>query len=111
SQKYSKGNVAIFAQDVASIRILLPEPRSEIHEAMCALVIGPSTVPCKDNIKQLRPVLVSKTRVEKLIRFLLTKNAFYMGTDTAFSQQNLDDLFDASEGVPDAVELCCLPDE
>ncbi|KAJ7840459.1 hypothetical protein B0H13DRAFT_1649665, partial [Mycena leptocephala] len=112
SQRYSKGNVAIFAQDVATLRKVLPPPRDEIHEAMCALFVGPSTVPTRENIKSLRPVVVSKTRVEKMINFLLTKNAFYMGAELEFSRENLDALFhtEGDEGVPDAVELCCLPD-
>ncbi|KAJ7448849.1 hypothetical protein B0H11DRAFT_1743948, partial [Mycena galericulata] len=48
SQRYSKGNVAIFAQDVANIRNVLPPPRSEIAEALCALFIGSETIPTKD---------------------------------------------------------------
>ncbi|KAF8207370.1 hypothetical protein K438DRAFT_1463375, partial [Mycena galopus ATCC 62051] len=57
--RYSKGNIAIFPQDVASLQTVLPPPKEEIHEAMCALFIGPSTVPTRENIKSLRPVLVS----------------------------------------------------
>ncbi|KAJ7094207.1 hypothetical protein C8R44DRAFT_645606 [Mycena epipterygia] len=45
SQRYSKGNIAIFAQDVASLRTILPPPKQEIHEAMCTLFIGPSVAP------------------------------------------------------------------
>ncbi|KAJ7914190.1 hypothetical protein B0H13DRAFT_2325516 [Mycena leptocephala] len=112
SQKYSKGNIAIFTQDVATLRRVLPPPKEEIHEAMCALFIGPSTVPTRDNIKTLRPVVVSKTRVQKMLNFLLTRNAFYISAGLKFSAQNLDDIFtaDGDEGVPDAVDICCLPD-
>jgi hypothetical protein len=39
SQRYSKGNVAIFTQDVASLRAVLQPPREDIHEVMCALSI------------------------------------------------------------------------
>ncbi|KAJ7142798.1 hypothetical protein C8R44DRAFT_827591 [Mycena epipterygia] len=114
SQKYSKGNVAIFAQDVASLRSILPPPREEIHEALCTLFVGASTVPTRENIKQLAPVVVSKSQVEQMIHFLLTKNAFYTGAGITYSPTNLADLFDQSEGdvgIPNAVELCCLPDE
>ncbi|KAJ7648175.1 hypothetical protein DFH06DRAFT_997241, partial [Mycena polygramma] len=112
SQGYSKGNVAIFPQDCASVRPLLPPPRSEINEAMCALFIGPKTAPTRENIKDLKPVLVSKTRVQTMLDFLLTKNSHYAGSDVQFSQENLDDLFPEVVDVafPTAVEICCLPD-
>ncbi|KAF8217221.1 hypothetical protein K438DRAFT_1484228, partial [Mycena galopus ATCC 62051] len=112
SQRYSQGNVAIFTQDVAALRAVLPPPSSEIHEAMCALFIGPATTPSRQNIKQLKPVLVSKSRVETMIHFLLHRNAFYISAGLQFSESNLADLFPGplDEDVPQAVELCCLPD-
>ncbi|KAJ7868205.1 hypothetical protein B0H14DRAFT_2346661 [Mycena olivaceomarginata] len=112
SQGYSKGNVAIFAQDVATLRKVLPPPRAEIHEAMCALFVGPTTVPTKENIEALRPVLVSKNRVQTILDFLLSRNAYYVSAGVQFSQTNLDGLYrePVEEGVLDAVELCCLPD-
>ncbi|KAJ7106256.1 hypothetical protein C8R44DRAFT_638565, partial [Mycena epipterygia] len=48
SQRYSKGNIAIFAQDVASLRTILPPPKQEIHKAMCTLFIGPSVAPTRE---------------------------------------------------------------
>ncbi|KAJ7233957.1 hypothetical protein C8J57DRAFT_1045856, partial [Mycena rebaudengoi] len=69
SQGYSQGNVAIFAQDVATVRTVLPPPQSEIQEAMCALFCGASTVPMKDNIRKLAPILISKSAVETMINF------------------------------------------
>ncbi|KAF8188606.1 hypothetical protein K438DRAFT_1907443 [Mycena galopus ATCC 62051] len=79
---------------------------------MCTLFIGPATAPSLHNIKHLKPVLVSKTRVETIIQFLLGRNAFYTSAGLQFSASNLDDIFPGShdEGVPQAVELCCLPD-
>ncbi|KAJ7838244.1 hypothetical protein B0H14DRAFT_3459667 [Mycena olivaceomarginata] len=112
SQGYSKGNVAVFAQDITTLRKVLPPPRHEIQEAMCALFVGPSTVPTKENIEALRPVLVSKTRVQTILDFLLTKNAYYMTAGVQFSDTNLAELYPepAAEGVLDTVELCCLPE-
>ncbi|KAJ7902454.1 hypothetical protein B0H13DRAFT_1499896, partial [Mycena leptocephala] len=113
SQGYSQGNVAIFPQDVASIRPMLPPPRPEIKEAMCALFIGPKTAPSRDNIKDLKPVLVSKTRVETMLQFLLGKNPYYINSGVEFSQDNLDDLFPEKRdcAFPSAIEICCLPEE
>ncbi|KAJ7720620.1 hypothetical protein B0H16DRAFT_1432312 [Mycena metata] len=112
SQGYSKGNVAIFAQDIVSVRPMLPPPAAEIKEAMCALFIGPSTTPTRDNIRELKPVLVSKTRVQKMIEFLLTHNPQYMSSGVQFSQHNLDALFPETDAAafPSAIEICTLAD-
>ncbi|KAF8193071.1 hypothetical protein K438DRAFT_1450659, partial [Mycena galopus ATCC 62051] len=112
SQRFSKGNVAIFPQDVATLRNVLPPPKEEIHEAMCALFIGPNTVPTRENIKALRPVLVSKSRVESMLNFLLRRNPLYSSAGLIYSRDNLNGIFDGpdDEGVPRAVELCCLPE-
>ncbi|KAJ7124268.1 hypothetical protein C8R44DRAFT_875321 [Mycena epipterygia] len=40
SQRYSKGNVAIFGHNVVSLRTILLPPKQEIHEVMCTLFIG-----------------------------------------------------------------------
>ncbi|KAJ7687298.1 hypothetical protein B0H17DRAFT_1136419 [Mycena rosella] len=115
SQRYSTGNVAIFTQDVASVRSVLPPPQSEVAEAMCALFIGRETLPTRENIRKLSPVLVSKTRVERIITFLLAEKAFYSSSATSFSRENLDTMFGSDwagsdSGVPTGVELQCLPD-
>ncbi|KAK6981326.1 hypothetical protein R3P38DRAFT_2578527 [Favolaschia claudopus] len=98
---------SLFPQDVASVRDVLPPPKSEIKEAICALFIGPNSAPTRDNIKNLQPVPVSKPRVQSMLQFLLTNNAYYINAGITFSQQNLDDLFpEATEnGVPSAIEI------
>ncbi|KAJ7046273.1 hypothetical protein C8F04DRAFT_894650, partial [Mycena alexandri] len=112
SQGYSKGNVAIFPQDVKSVRPLLPPGPSEIKEAMCALFIGARTTPTRDNIKDLKPVLVSKNRVLTMIDFLLNNNPQYTESGVQFSPTNLEALYpeDSDEAVPAAIELCALED-
>ncbi|KAJ7245226.1 hypothetical protein C8J57DRAFT_1082341 [Mycena rebaudengoi] len=67
SQGYSQANVAIFAQDVEAVHTVLPPPRSETQEAMCAVFYGASTVPDKDNIRKLAPILISKMAVQTMI--------------------------------------------
>ncbi|KAJ7837464.1 hypothetical protein B0H13DRAFT_1545860, partial [Mycena leptocephala] len=110
SQGYSQGNVVILAQDVATVRPMLPPPRSEIREAMCALFIGPKTAPTRENIKGLKPVFVSKTRVLTMLDFLLTKNPYYKSCGVQFSQENLDDLFQehSDQPFPSAIKICYL---
>ncbi|KAJ7656081.1 hypothetical protein DFH06DRAFT_1269542 [Mycena polygramma] len=78
---------------------------------MCALFIGPKTVPTRENIKDLKPVLVSKTRVQTMIEFLLSNNPHYISWGVQFSRENLDDLFpETGEAFPSAIDICCLPD-
>ncbi|KAK7027675.1 hypothetical protein R3P38DRAFT_3315269 [Favolaschia claudopus] len=110
SQGYVQGNVAIFPQDVATVRELLPPPADDIKEAMCALFIGPKTAPTRENIKTLNPVLVSKTRVETMLKFVLENNTYYQNAGVSFSQENLDSLFpeNVDAAVPIAIEICCL---
>ncbi|KAJ7137104.1 hypothetical protein C8R44DRAFT_533101, partial [Mycena epipterygia] len=112
SQKYSKGNVVIFAQDVASLHTIFPPLKEEIHEAMCTLFIGSSVAPTCENIRELAPVVISKTRVEHMIHFLLSKNTFYFAADISFSPENLAALFaegGGDVGIPNVVKACCLP--
>jgi hypothetical protein len=112
SQEYSKGNVAIFPQDVATVHPILPPAKDEIKEAMCALFIGPKAVPTRENIRDLVPVLVSKTRVQTMIEFLLSHNPLYISSGATFSQENLDALFpEDGEAFPSAIEICSLPDD
>ncbi|KAK6977895.1 hypothetical protein R3P38DRAFT_3236571 [Favolaschia claudopus] len=112
SQGYSKGNVAIFPQDVATLRKILPPSAAEIHEAMCALFVGSNTVPNRENIASLTPVVVSKTRIQCILEFILSKNPFYTAAGVQFSPSNLANLVPngSDGGVPVSVDLCCLPE-
>jgi hypothetical protein len=116
SQSYNKGNVAILPQDSVHVRDVLPPPFDDIQKVMCAVFVGSKVEPSVHNIKKLNPVLVSKSRVRRMIDFLLDNNALYGSAGVKFSQANLDDLFVPSahgddESVPHAVELCHLPPE
>jgi hypothetical protein len=61
---------------------------------MCALFCGASTVPDKDNIRKLAPILVSKTAVQTMIDFLLNQNAAYRTAGVEYSQENMDTVFE-----------------
>lgn len=116
SQSYNKGNVAILPQDSVHVRDVLPPPFDDIQKAMCAVFVGCKVKPSVHNIKKLSPVLVSKSRVRRMIDFLLANNTLYESAGVRFSQENMDDLFVPSvhgddESVPRAVELCHLPPE
>ncbi|KAG1784390.1 uncharacterized protein HD556DRAFT_1435457 [Suillus plorans] len=105
SQRYNKGNVAIRPQSSTELYNLLPPNRGELRDAMCVIFSG-----------QKCPVLVTKSRVRKLIDFLITHNPWYQHSGVSYSQDNMDALFDeadfdADTGVPHALAICHLPTE
>ncbi|KAJ6622842.1 hypothetical protein B0H10DRAFT_2214147 [Mycena sp. CBHHK59/15] len=115
SQRYSQGNVAIFVQDVPTVRKLLPPDISDVQEAMCTLFIGSDTIPNRKNIEKLGPILVSKNHIATIIDFLLTENSMYLDAGVEFSTDNMNTLFSPDDSgfdvaVPRGIELCCLPD-
>lgn len=103
SQRYNRGNVAIFPQNSAQLLDFLPPNCSQIEQDMCALFIGGTTVPTKDNIKHLNPVLVSKNRVYTMIKFLTENNSWYMESGTRFSEENFQSLFPNQEVDEDEI--------
>ncbi|KAI0069415.1 hypothetical protein K474DRAFT_1610489, partial [Panus rudis PR-1116 ss-1] len=104
-----KGNVLILPQESARLQTVLPPSRSEIMDTVCAVFVG-ATQPSKETIARLRPVLVRKSRVEKMINFLVANNPEYTISDTfsGLSRHNLDALFTDSsrdEGVLAALHI------
>ncbi|KAG1851201.1 hypothetical protein C8R48DRAFT_750015 [Suillus tomentosus] len=102
SQRYNKGNVAIRLQSSTELYNLLPPNRGELWDAMCVIFSG-----------QKHPVLVTKSRVRKLIDFLITHNPWYQHSGVSYSQDNMDALFDeadfdADTGVLHALAICHL---
>ncbi|KAI0312950.1 hypothetical protein OF83DRAFT_1086661 [Amylostereum chailletii] len=65
--------------------------RDELQYSICVVFVG-GKYPTKDNLKELYPVLVSKNKVEKVIKFFLAENMFYRGDGIEYSQNNLDVL-------------------
>lgn len=93
AQGFSRGNTIILPQDPSGLREVLPPSSEEIKASLCALFVS-KTKPTLENIAALHPVMVSKTRVETLIHFLLEENPFYRAAGISFSQDNLDDLLE-----------------
>ncbi|KIK74818.1 hypothetical protein PAXRUDRAFT_37022 [Paxillus rubicundulus Ve08.2h10] len=74
SQCYNCSNVAILPQESTKLRTVLPPSVDDVRDAMCVIFTGGHATPTKETIKKFRPVLVSKSRVETLIMFLMTHN-------------------------------------
>ncbi|KAG2148943.1 hypothetical protein DEU56DRAFT_926810 [Suillus clintonianus] len=116
SQRYNKGNVAVRPQNSTELRNLLPPSGDELRDAMCVIFSGQKQIPSRETVKKLRPVLVTKSRVQKLIGFLIDNNPWYQRSGVVYSQVNMDALFeeidrDVDTGVPRALAICHLPSE
>ncbi|KAG0701016.1 hypothetical protein DFH29DRAFT_1052643 [Suillus ampliporus] len=114
SQRYNQGNVAIRAQDSVELHTVLPPNDDDLRDAMCVVFTGQKQCPSRETIKQMRPVLVTKSRVWRLIKFLIAHNPWYQKSGVVYSQKNLDALFDDVDsdidcGVPKSLEICHLP--
>ncbi|KAG1739720.1 hypothetical protein EDB19DRAFT_1635618 [Suillus lakei] len=116
SQQYNKGNVAVRPQNLTELRNLLPPSGDELCDAMCVIFSGQKQIPSRETIKKLQPMMVMKSRVQKLIRFLIDNNPWYQRSGVVYSQVNMDALFDEVDHDMDtsvlrALAICHLPSE
>src|ERR1700677_3436647 len=108
--------MAVLPQDSVYLRDCLPPDADEIKACICAMFLRSEVVPNRDNIKNLHPMMVTKTIVSAIIHFLLENNPWYHASGVQFSPENVDALYDKSKtddcqsAVPAAVEMCNLPD-
>ena len=96
-RKGIKGNIMVAPLDTLRMHNVLP-PRVDIKDTMTAVIVG-NTMPSKETISKLGPVLVRKSRIQALLIFLLNYNPHYRpGPDLLFSQENLDAIHDRHDG-------------
>lgn len=115
-QRYCQNNVAIIPQDVGTLSRLLPPSRDDVNFTMCVLFVGKGGRPSLDTIRSMEPLLVSKRRVEIILRFLVENNPYYRDANVSFSQRNLNALCSGpgflpgeDVGVPSTLEVQYLP--
>ncbi|KAI0684649.1 hypothetical protein C8T65DRAFT_593414, partial [Cerioporus squamosus] len=116
-QRFVRGNVLVMPQNSTHLNSVLPPPPSIIHDTVCAVFIGREQ-PTLRTIGGLSPVLVRRSIVETIIRFLVSDNPYYVPdgeTFFGFSAANLGSLFsvensDADLGVPCAMDIGFIPD-
>ena len=102
SQRYNRGNVAVFPQEPGHLRSVLPPNGNDIRETICVMFTGGSQKPTVDTLKQFHPVLVSKRKVQTMVEFLISRNEGYTCDGIAYSQANMDDLFSTSNADAEA---------
>lgn len=115
-QRYCKNNVAIIPQDIGRLNRLLPPDPDEVPYTMCVLFVGGSAPPTVETIRDMKPLLVSKTRVATMLRFLVENNPYYREAGMQFSQRNLDTMCsgrlfppNADTGVPLTADVQFFP--
>lgn len=112
-QGFIKGNVGIFPQDVGRLGALIPPAPKEVDYCMCVVFMG-GEPPTLEMLRKLTPVLASRSRVEKLTKFLAERNIYYRYYGIEFSEDNLNALcatesFDGDRGITTAVEVVHAP--
>lgn len=112
SRKGIRGNVMLAPLDAIRMNKVIPPSSDFIRDTMCAVFVG-ETLPTRSTIHKFSPVLVRKSRVKLMIEFLIQCNGHYQPSiDFAFSQDNLDSLFnsrDLDESVPSTVTIGHVP--
>lgn len=104
SQRFNRGNVGIFPQEPGQLRDKLPPSPDDIKDSICVLFTGGKQTPSVDTLKRFRPVLVSKSKVERMINFLVERNEWYVNDGVTYSPENMQALFSPEdEGTDQAV--------
>jgi hypothetical protein len=93
---------------------MLPPSQDDLCDAMCVIFAGHTEKPSRETVKQMRPILVTKSIVKTLIDFLVTNNPWYQQSGVSYSQENMDALFEEVDGdvdtsLPQALQICHLP--
>lgn len=109
AQRFSKGNIMVMPQDVTDMCDILPPGPESLKDTMSVLFVLNRRLD-KAIIERMQPILVRKSRVRKMIEFLLEHNPHYQ-KDTGFqgfSQENMDAVFDRSNGNNDEAIPACV---
>ncbi|KAG2088057.1 uncharacterized protein F5147DRAFT_585725 [Suillus discolor] len=83
SQWYNQGNVAIRLQDPPQVQSLLPPSYDDIRDVVCVVFTGHNQSPTHETLKQMHPILVTKSIVKTLIDFLTASNLWYQHSEVS----------------------------
>ncbi|KAF5328905.1 hypothetical protein D9611_014252 [Ephemerocybe angulata] len=111
-KRHIRGNIMSTPLDTMRVNAILPPSPEQITDTMCAIVMT-ARPPTQRTIKKLKPILVRKSRVKRLLEFLIQNNPSYKKSHSfgGFSAEHLEGLFtgESDEGVPSAVNIGYLP--
>ncbi|PPQ74557.1 hypothetical protein CVT26_007815 [Gymnopilus dilepis] len=112
-RKGIRGNVMVAPLDAIKLYKVLPPNINERRDTISAVIVG-DRLPSRDTIMRLGPILVRKSRIQKLLQFLIMHNPYYReGPCLSYSQSNLDDIHDNDDepSVPKSVTIGQLQQE
>ncbi|KAI6153715.1 hypothetical protein BKA82DRAFT_3970415, partial [Pisolithus tinctorius] len=111
SQSYLRGNVAILPQDILGLQHVLPPSVDDIKDTLCVVFCSGKFRPTKEVLACFCPVLVSKSKVEIMIKFLVAENQWYKLSGVRFDCTNFENLLLGSEdAVPvQGMQITHLP--
>lgn len=92
SQAFVRDNVAIFPQEPTHLRSVSPPAADDIRDTVCVLFIGGSHRPTVETLRRFRLVLLSRSCVERMIKFLVAHNEWYVNDGVQHSRETLDSL-------------------
>ncbi|PPQ80410.1 hypothetical protein CVT26_004432 [Gymnopilus dilepis] len=96
-RKGIRGNVMVAPLDAIRLYNVLPPNTDEHWDTMSTVIVG-NKMPSKATITKLGPVLVRKSRVQKLLKFIIAHNPHYKEGDClSYSQKNLDQIHDEED--------------
>ncbi|KAF5313720.1 hypothetical protein D9611_010076 [Ephemerocybe angulata] len=111
-RRHIKGNIISTPLDVMKVNSVLPPSPETIADTMCALIMS-AAPPTDKTIDRLKPIMVRKSRVKRMISFLIGNNPHYRVSAAfkGFSSEYLDALFTGSKdlGVPTSVKIGHIP--
>lgn len=109
-RKGIRGNIIVSPLDTVKMNTVIPPGPTTIKDTMCTIFVG-KDLPHRNTMHKYSPVLVRRSRVKLMIRFLLENNDHYKEDETfSFSPSNLDSLFESSvdEDLPSSVYVGTL---
>ena len=102
TSSYVYGNTIILPQDTTNFGQSIPMNATDLKDSVCVLFLG-SARPENSQLDKLVPLMIHRSRVERICEWLIrvSGNLAYCGID--FSQSNLNSLAPGPDGIPAAL--------
>lgn len=88
--------MALFLPDPGPLHDMLPPIGDDIRDTICVPFLEKGKRPTTEMLKHFGPVLVYKSKMETMIRFLIANNEWYQAGGVCYSDDNMAVLFSQS---------------
>ncbi|PPR00579.1 hypothetical protein CVT26_009855 [Gymnopilus dilepis] len=110
-RKGIRGNIMVAPLDALRLYDILPQNVSECCDTMATVLVA-NSMPSRSTISKLGPVLVRKSRIQKLLNFLVQNNPHYSEqSGLRISQDNLNAIHQSGNqpDIPSSVSIAQMP--